>query len=172
MAGRSVVGRPVKGENSMRRQPRSEITEEQKVELNEAFDLFDTDGVGSIDAHEMKVAMRALGFDVKKSHVLKCMREYDKTESGRIDRHDFLDIMKQKIAERDPIEEMRKAFKLFDDDNTGQISLGNLRRVAREINENISDDDLRAMIEEFDKNGDGEISEEEFISIMNQTSLY
>ncbi len=32
----------------------------------EAFDLFDTDKSGSIDYHELKVAIRALGFDVKK----------------------------------------------------------------------------------------------------------
>lgn len=34
------------------------LTEEQKQEIREAFDLFDTDGSGSIDAKELKVAMR------------------------------------------------------------------------------------------------------------------
>ena len=65
-----------------------------------------------------------------------------------------------------------KAFKLFDEDNTGRISLRNLRRVARELGENLSDDELQAMIDEFDKDGDGEISEQEFLNIMKQTSIY
>ena len=40
---------------------------EQKQEIfKEAFDLFVTDGSGSIDAKELKVAMRALGFEPKK----------------------------------------------------------------------------------------------------------
>jgi centrin-3 len=64
------------------------------------------------------------------------------------------------------MEEMLKAFKLFDDDNTGKISLRNLRRVAKELGENMSEDELRAMIEEFDTDKDGEISQEEFMGIM------
>lgn len=33
-----------------------ELTEEQKQEIKEAFDLFDTDGSGTIDVKELKVS--------------------------------------------------------------------------------------------------------------------
>lgn len=151
---------------------RIELSDEQKNEIKEAFDLFDTDKDGSIDYHELKVAMRALGFDVRKQDVIKLMREYDRNETGKITYNDFTDIMTTKISERDPDEEIAKAFKLFDDDNTGSISLKNLRRVARELGETLNDDELQAMIDEFDKNGDGVIDQAEFTSIMKQTSLY
>ena len=147
-------------------------SEEQKQECHDAFELFDTEKTGRIDYHELKVAMRALGFDVKKQEVLAIMRDYDRDGAGQIEYPDFLEIMTTKISERDPVEEIVKAFKLFDEDSTGRISLRNLRRVARELGENLSDDELQAMIDEFDKDGDGEISENEFLAIMKQTSIY
>lgn len=62
----------------------------------------------------------------------------------------------EKILKRDPMEEIRRAFKLFDDDGTGKISFRNLKRVAKELGENLTDEELHAMIEEFDMDGDGE----------------
>jgi Ca2+-binding EF-hand superfamily protein len=48
-----------------------ELTADQKQEIKEAFDLFDTDGSGSIDENELRVAMKALGFEAKDEEVHK-----------------------------------------------------------------------------------------------------
>ena len=66
---------------------------------------------------------------------------------------------------RDPREEILRAFELFDDGGKGKISLGDLRRVARELGEGLEEEELVAMIEEFDMDGDGAISREEFMGI-------
>ena len=49
------------GTNGGRRRTRPKLSEEQTNELREAFELFDTEGTGSIDYHELKIAIRALG---------------------------------------------------------------------------------------------------------------
>jgi centrin-1 len=81
-------------------------------------------------------------------------------------------IMTAKMAERDPREEIMKAFRLFDDDETGKITFKNLKRVAKELGENITDEELQEMIDEADRDGDGEVSEEEFFRIMKKSGLF
>jgi Ca2+-binding EF-hand superfamily protein len=71
---------------------RPELSEEHKQEIKEAFELFDTDKDGCVDYHELKVAMRALGFDLKKAEVLKILRDHDKTGQGLMDFEDFAKI--------------------------------------------------------------------------------
>jgi len=45
-----------------------------------------------------QVAMRALGFDVKKADVLKIMKDYDREASGKITFDDFNEVSKYKHA--------------------------------------------------------------------------
>ena len=74
--------------------------------------------------------------------------------------------MAEKYALRDPEEEILKAFQLFDYDGSGKISYKNTRHIAAELGEDLADEELQAMIEEFDRDQDGEISQEEFLTIM------
>ena len=113
--------------------------------------MFDTDGSGTIDAKELKVAMRALGFEPSKEEIRKLISQIDKDKDGNVDFSEFLTMMTMKMGERDSKEEMVKAFRLFDDDETGKISFRNLKRVAMELGESINDEELQEMIDEADR---------------------
>ncbi|KAL1489626.1 hypothetical protein ABEB36_013570 [Hypothenemus hampei] len=152
--------------------PKFELSEDQKNDIKEAFDLFDVQGTGQIDSKDLKVAIRALGFEPKKEEIKKMIADIDKGGTGKISYEDFLELMSIKMAEKDSKEEILKAFRLFDDDETGKISFKNLKRVAKELGENLTDEELQEMIDEADRDGDGEISQEEFLRIMKKTSLY
>ncbi|XP_075214155.1 uncharacterized protein LOC142320334 isoform X2 [Lycorma delicatula] len=152
--------------------PKYELSEEQKNDIKEAFSLFDKDGTGKLETKELKVAMRALGFEPKKEEIKKMLGEIDREETGMLSYEEFLTLMTQKMAEKDSKEEIMKAFRLFDDDETGKISFKNLQRVAGELGETLTDEELQEMIDEADRDGDGEISQEEFLRIMKKTSLY
>ena len=68
--------------------------------------------------------------------------------------------------------ELWKAFTLFDDDDTGSISLNNIKRVAKELGEDLTEEEFQEMLDEADHDGDGEIKEEEFLKMMQKTTLY
>lgn len=108
--------------------------------------------------------MKALGFELKKTEIIQLIRENDRNgndlmkfgDFNRISTLDSSQIVTEKIQERDPLDEIKKAFQLFDDDKTGKISVKNLKRVAKELGEAIDDEELQAMIDEFDLDNDGE----------------
>merc|ERR1712107_480601 len=69
------------------------LTQDQVEEIKEAFDLFDTDGSGSIDVNELKVAMKALGMDAKSEEIRKLINDIDSDGDGTIDFDEFLAMM-------------------------------------------------------------------------------
>ena len=147
-----------------------DLTEEQKADIKEAFSLFDTQSSGVIDCKDLKVAMRALGFEPRygcqssngcifictdyrsspgnyilsrKEEIKKMVGEVDKESSGKLSLDNFMLLMANKMSEKDTKEEILKAFKLFDDDETGRITFTNLKRVAGELGENLTDEELQ-----------------------------
>eukprot|EP00979_Chaetoceros_neogracilis_P014509 scaffold4677_cov232-Chaetoceros_neogracile.AAC.1 len=144
------------------------INESEVEDLREAFELFDTDGNGTIDTNELKAAMQNLGFDAKNHTVYQMISDIDRNGTGDINFDEFLDLMTVKLGDNDSEEEVRKVFNLFDDDKTGYITIQNLKRVAKDLNENMSDADLLEMIERADSDQDGQINFEDFYSIMTR----
>lgn len=140
-----------------------------------------------MDFHELRVALRALGFALAKPELLQILQTHgsprqqqqklqSQTESTTphpsqllISQQAFARVAARKILDRDPREEIDRAFDLFDAEQKGYIDLEDLRRVARELGETgIEEDELRAMIDEFDPEGKGGVDREAFLSICLQ----
>ncbi|KAJ1982514.1 Calcium-binding component of the spindle pole body (SPB) half-bridge [Dimargaris verticillata] len=149
-----------------RQATRRELTPDEVQEIREAFNLFDSDRDGSLDYYELKVALLALGFEVPKTELTRMMKDHGDKDGKLISLAAFDTIASAKVLGRDPVDEVRKAFKLFDDDNTGKVTVANLKRVAQELGEVLDEKELQAMIDEFDVDNDGGINEQEFINIM------
>ena len=142
------------------------LSDDEVEELRQAFDLFDTDGGGTIDPKELRAAMRSLGLETKNQTVYQMIQDIDKDAKGEIDFDEFMELMTSKLAGSDTEEDVQKIFELFDDDQTGFITLHNLKRVANELGERMNDAELLEMIERADLDQDGQISSKEFFRIM------
>ncbi|NXJ70361.1 CETN2 protein, partial [Rostratula benghalensis] len=152
------------------------VTEEQRRELREAFQLFDRDRSGLMDVSDLKarsshtpITVKALGCELKKEEIKRIISEFSEERSGKLNFMSFLRVMTQKMAEPCLEEELLKVFKVFDYDDTGKISFENLKVVAGEVGEEITDEELQEMIDEADVDGDGEVNKQEFLRILTLT---
>ncbi|RYH14441.1 hypothetical protein EON65_33610 [archaeon] len=124
--------------------PKAGLDDEAMEEIKEAFNLFDTEGKGNIDVRELKAAFRALGFQVKKAEIRQLFIDMDKDlSSATVTFDEFVEMVTPRMLNRDSREEILKVFALFDDDNSGSITFKNLKRVAAELGENLTDEELQ-----------------------------
>ena len=79
--------------------------------------------------------------------------------------------MTARMSDKDTREDINKVFRLFDEDNTGFINIKNLRRVAKELGENISEEELQEMIERADSNADQQVTADDFYNIMTKKTF-
>eukprot|EP00440_Ansanella_granifera_P053390 gb/GFBE01057875.1/.p1 GENE.gb/GFBE01057875.1/~~gb/GFBE01057875.1/.p1 ORF type:complete len:171 (+),score=70.37 gb/GFBE01057875.1/:1-513(+) len=149
-----------------------ELSEENKQELKEVFDLFDSDGSAAIDDKELKVLMAQLGFSTTREELVAMMMSVDKDGSGEIELDEFLLMMHGKMLAQDKTPEMKKAFSLFTKPGADQVTFQDLRRLTDELGESFTDQELQEMIDDADEDGDGIVGMEEFVKVMRRTECF
>ena len=119
--------------------------------------------------------MKAFGMEIKKQDVRDIYAEMGKEIKEGLNFNEFLNVMTVRMVTSSPIQgprdskdEIMKIFKLFDEDNLNKITFKHLKRIAVEVGEKIPDDELKEMLEEADRDGDGMLNFEEFYRIMRR----
>ena len=76
--------------------------------------------------------------------------------------------MTARISNKDSRDDLKKVFMLFDEEKSGFLSLASLKKVVKELGENIDEAELQEMIQKADNDRDGLINEEEFYNVMTR----
>lgn len=142
------------------------LTEDEIEEIREAFNLFDTDGSGKIDPKELRAAMQSLGFENKNPTIYQMIAELEDLDR-EIDFEEFLDAITNKLGDKETKDGINKIFDLFDDDMSQSVNMNNLKRVAKELGETMSFEELQEMLQRASSNGK-EITREDFYNIMTK----
>ena len=140
---------------------------EQEEEIREAFNIFDSNGSGSIDYKELKAAMKALGFETKKEEMQKVISEIDADGSGEIEFPEFMQMMTGKLGAVDSREEIMKLFQQFDSRDQGFIEFDDVKRMATTLGEIRSDAELKMMVDLLGT--EGRVNAEQFYTMLKTT---
>lgn len=142
----------------------SKLTDSELDCLKEAFSLFDADHDGEITVYELGRVMRNHGLNPTDEELEDMIRNVDKNSNGAIDFNEFIEMMLRRDAKVE--EDVMHAFRVFDRDGDGYISVEELRLTMNNLGEPLTDHEVRSMIEEADLDGDGRINFQEFARLM------
>jgi Ca2+-binding EF-hand superfamily protein len=112
--------------------------------------------------------MTSLGFETKSQAIFQMISDLDTDGNGTIDFGEWFNLMTKRVNDRDSRANINKIFALYDDERTGFISAKNLRRVAADLGENISNEEIEELVKRADVDQDGLVSEEEFYTILTR----
>jgi len=141
-------------------------SKEEKQQLMETFKTLDKNGDGTLSRQEILDGYRQImDEEDAEAEVNRIMAMVDIDKSGEIDYTEFIaaTLDKKKMVSKERLEQ---AFNMFDKDGNGSITADELKEVLGGQLSNIDEGVWDEIVSEVDTNGDGQISLEEFTSMM------
>ncbi|KAM3917787.1 calcium-binding protein 5-like isoform 1-T1 [Leptodactylus fuscus] len=150
-----------------------ELGTDEIEELRDAFVEFDKDKDGFITCKDLGNLMRIMGYMPTEMELIELSQQINMNLGGRVDFQDFVDLMTPKLLEETAgmigVKELRDAFKEFDANGDGEITLDELQQaMQRLLGEKLTNNEIADVVREADLNGDGTVDFEEFVRMMSR----
>ncbi|PRQ25202.1 putative protein kinase CAMK-CDPK family [Rosa chinensis] len=144
------------------------LSEEEIAGLREMFKAMDTDNSGAITFDELKAGLRKYGSTMKDAEIRDLMDAADVDNSGTIDYGEFIAATVH-LNKLEREEHLVAAFRYFDKDGSGYITVDELQQACAE--HNMTDVLLEDIIKEVDQDNDGRIDYGEFVAMMQKGNV-
>ncbi len=137
------------------------LTQKQKDDIKQAFDYFDQGGSGKIKKKELKVILRALGFNPSNEDLDSLMdHTSEKKGEENIDFQEFMEIMLTKIEERLSLEDIKYTFTKIanirkgpNDQEKNMIDCDDIEYIANLLEEKLTKEEIEEMLNEATEAG-------------------
>jgi calcium-dependent protein kinase len=144
----------------------SQLSEDKITKLRDTFMALDENGDGLLTPAELKEGLAKAGLSEIPADLQEILKDVDSDGSGVIDYTEFLAAtLDKKVWNNEQV--LWSAFRTFDTDGDGKITKDELKAVlgSGEVDE-VAAKSMQEIMDEVDKNKDGEISFEEFSEMM------
>lgn len=129
--------------------------------LKNVFDTFDLEKKGLIGTDMIGSILEALGHTLDDKALKALVHEVDEDDTGELDFEEFALLASRFVEVEEDVEavtaELREAFRLYDKEGKGYLTVAVFREILRELDDKLSKDDLDQMIEEIDADGSGTV---------------
>ena len=152
------------------------------AKIRSQFQSMDKDGDGVLTTAELRKALSAAGADYTGKDVQKMVKEADRNGDGRVEWAEFLNMIVgeyQKLKWTESVKEVEgkeasgdeysraiQAFKIFDRNNDGMITLHELQDTMKELQLEQDPAKVEKLLKDLDKNGDGSLDYLEFTRLL------
>jgi len=145
-----------------------QLPEGDLTELKQAFDLYDHDGSQKIRIKECIEGMKSVNFDKTNPILFDIICDLEGEEWCSWPK--FAYHVYSSITDRNTDQGLRTLFDLFiDDPKKDTITFDTFKRICREVGENMSDDEMKNILEITTQSGN-DISFEDFCQYMKLTA--
>ena len=120
-----------------------DIPEEKIAEYKEAFDMFDKNKKGTISAADITKIMKNFGYPISRKEVESMIAQMDTSGNGELDFEEFVTFMQKQtqIIEESDEDQVLKAFKSFDKDHDGKITMYEFRYILSQLGDMFTEEE-------------------------------
>ena len=142
----------------------AELNEIQIQRYQKAFDYVDKKKTGEVPASQIgNLLSVAKEEDFDQDDINEALDKMGKGNEDTLTSEEFLQFMTELNNPNNIVD----AFRLFDADNNGYISIDEFKYILKMVDSPLSDKDVKEIFDTFDVSRDGKIDYKEFVAFWN-----
>ena len=144
----------------------TDLQEERRKLMKDVLDLYDPDNEGFVKSKDIAKILRAMGRTLEDDDEQNFLEAADPENTGEISKDNFLATVEAMFSlPKEEVNDLLEAFKVFDINNTGKISVKNFKKVLVSIGQEFNEDEADDILKYIQVDREGNINIKDFINM-------
>ena len=140
------------------------LQDERRKLMKEILDLYDPNNEGFIHSKDTSKIVQAMGRTLEEDDEQNFLQAADPENTGKISKDNFLATVEALFSlSKDDVNDLIEAFKIFDINDTGKISVKNFKKILVKIGQAFSEEEADDVIKYINVDKEGNIDYADFI---------